>query len=83
MTQACALHVTSNRGSVTAYAKLGEIMEQEGRIWWEAALQYDGREEFGTTMDEIMERLDDVGFEPEPESKKSGKAKVSDYVAFW
>ena len=83
VTQACALHVTSNCGSVKAYAKLGEIMEQEGRIWWEAALQYDGREEFGTTMNEIMERLDDVGFEPEPESKKSGKAKVSDYVAFW
>ena len=83
VTQACALHVTSNHGSVTAYAKFGEIMEEEGRIWWEAALQYDGHEEFGATMNEILERLDDVGFEPEPESRKSGKAKVSDYVAFW
>jgi hypothetical protein len=81
VTQACDLHMRSSRGSVTAYAKLGEIMEQEGRIWWEAALQYDGREDFGTTINEIMERLDDVGFEPEP--KKASKAKVSDYVAFW
>ncbi|GAB7326722.1 hypothetical protein MBLNU13_g10674t1 [Cladosporium sp. NU13] len=83
VTQACDLHMKLNRGSVTAYGKLGEIMEQEGRIWWEAALQYDGREDFGTTLNEIMERLDDVGFEPEPESKTLGKAKVSDYVAFW
>ena len=81
VTQACDLHMRSSRGSVTAYAKLGEIMEEEGRIWWEAALQYDSREDFGTTINEVMERLDDVGFEPEP--KKASKAKVSDYVAFW
>ena len=81
VTQVCDLHVDPNRGSVTAFAKPENIMEQEGRLWWEAALQYDGREDVGSTMNEIMERLDDVGWEPEP--KKKNKAKEPSYEPLW
>lgn len=76
-----------NRGNVSVFAKTEKLMEQEGRIWWEAALQYDGREELESTMDEVMERLDDVGWEsPAPSAAsatKKTKAKEPEYNPLW
>lgn len=87
VTQAYNLHVDLNRGNVSVFAKTENLMEQEGRIWWEAALQYDGREEFESTMNEVMERLDDVGWESPapsaPSATKKGKAKEPEYNPRW
>jgi hypothetical protein len=84
VTQACDLHLDSTRGSVKAFAKKEGLMELEGRIWWEAALQYDGGEDFGNTMNEIMERLDNVG-NPEggAETEKATKTKENEHIPFW
>ena len=81
VTHACDLHVDSSRGCVNAFATSEDNMQKEGRVWWEAALQYDGNEEFGPTMNEVVERLDDVGWEPEV--KKPSKAKEEEHIPYW
>jgi hypothetical protein len=82
VTQACDLHLEPTRGSVKAFAKEEGLMELEGRIWWEAALQYDSGEDFGSTMNEIMERLDDVGC-PEGGAGKASRNKEPDHIPYW
>jgi hypothetical protein len=84
VTQACDLHLEPTRGSVKAFAKGEGLMELEGRIWWEAALQYDSGEDFGSTMNEIMERLDDVGCpEDGAGTQKARKSKENEHIPYW
>jgi hypothetical protein len=84
VTQTCDLHLDATRGSVKAFAKEEGVMELEGRIWWEAALQYDSGEDFGSTMNEIMERLDDVGCpEDGAGTQKARKSKENEHIPYW
>lgn len=86
VTQVWDLHLFSKREGVTAFAKPENIMENEGRLWWEAALQHDGGEELATTMNEIVERLDFVGSPAsakKAKQEKPSKSKVETYIPFW
>ena len=93
VTQIWDLHVHMQRQNFAALAKPEQIMEHEGRLWWEAALQYDGghddseMEDLATTMDQIMERLDPVGFDPAAAKKvkheKSARPREEPYNPYW
>jgi hypothetical protein len=90
VTQVWDLHVQSPYGDVTAFANAEEIMEREGRLWWEAALQYDGVTELeglSTTLNEVMQRLDAVGLESvvtsDAKQKRSNRGSEMPYTPFW
>lgn len=86
VTQVWDLHLSFKREGVVAFAKPEDIMEDEGRLWWEAALQHGGGEELAATMNEIVERLDSVGWPAivkKLKQEKSSKSKVETYIPFW
>jgi hypothetical protein len=93
VTQVWDLHVQAQYQSVMALAKAANIMEQEGRLWWEAALHCDdGKglgelEELATSMNQIMELLDPVGFEETAAQKvrqeRSTRPSEDPYIPFW
>jgi hypothetical protein len=98
VSQVWDLHVETNHEGVVVYAKdEGTMQQQEGRLWWEANLKYEGcRQELEATMHEIVEKLDNVGVDTkrtgamemqkqkqQKKNKKQEKPEVSAYEPFW
>jgi hypothetical protein len=78
------------------YAKdEGTMQQSEGRLWWEANLKYEGcRQELGATMNEIAEKLDNVGVDKkraadmekqkqQKKNKKQEKPEEPAYEPYW
>jgi hypothetical protein len=71
------------------------MQQQEGRLWWEANLRYEGcRQELETTMNEIVEKLDNVGVDKrgpagiekqkqQKKNKKQEKPEEPAYEPYW
>lgn len=88
VTQVRDLHVRSAHNALAVFAKHDRVLQKEGRLWWEAALQHDGQDDLEGVMNEIVEKLDCVGFdrataEAGKKPKMNKKPKQDQYVAFW
>lgn len=88
VTQVRDLHVHSAHNALAVFAKHDRVLQKEGRLWWEAALQHDGQDDLEGVMNEIIEKLDCVGFdrataEAAKKPKMNKKAKQDQYIAFW
>lgn len=90
VTQVWDLHVEPGQANVKAFAKDEDDMAREGRLWWEAALQHDGGEELKTLLNDVVSRLDVVGFDGEAikastklKPQTSKKSKQAAYQPFW
>jgi hypothetical protein len=96
VSQVWDLHVETSREGVVVYAKDEGTMQQfEGRLWWEANLKYEGcRQELGATMNEIAEKLDNVGVDKkraadmekqkqQKKNKKQEKPEEPAYEPYW
>jgi hypothetical protein len=74
----------------------GTMQKSEGRLWWEANLKYEGcREELEATMNEIVEKFDNVGVDErraaeeetqkqqQKKHKKQEKVEESPFIPYW
>jgi hypothetical protein len=97
VSQVWDLHVETSREGVMVYAlDEGTMQKSEGRLWWEANLKYEGcREELEATMNEIVEKFDNVGVDErraaeeetqkqqQKKHKKQEKVEESPFIPYW